>query len=207
MVAANAGEVQFELKYDRASEVKAFDETKAAVKGLVDAGISELTEETVYCNMAPDPPKLEELPEPFRDMMFEYTDRMMNLDHLMFETISGGLGLSPDHLLKIDRAKGLGQLCHYHPECPQPGSTMEHADSSFLTVLLQDHIGGLQVVHENHGLMCLQSLGLWLLTLEIFCRQVQLTSNDRVQANSVGPRASVASFFVTYFLPDSISMD
>ncbi|XP_039029708.1 1-aminocyclopropane-1-carboxylate oxidase homolog [Hibiscus syriacus] len=38
----NAGEVQFELKYDRVSEVKAFDGTKAGVKGLVDAGISEV---------------------------------------------------------------------------------------------------------------------------------------------------------------------
>ncbi|KAE8723785.1 1-aminocyclopropane-1-carboxylate oxidase-like protein [Hibiscus syriacus] len=32
----------FEPKYDRASEIKAFDETKAGVKGLVDAGVSEV---------------------------------------------------------------------------------------------------------------------------------------------------------------------
>ena len=29
-------------EYDRASEVKAFDETKAGVKGLVDAGVSQI---------------------------------------------------------------------------------------------------------------------------------------------------------------------
>ncbi|KAK8571893.1 hypothetical protein V6N12_027961 [Hibiscus sabdariffa] len=102
--------------------------------------------------MAPDPPRPEELPEPFRDMMFEYNDRVMSLGHLLFELMSEALGLNPDHLLKIDCAKGLAQLCHYYPACPQPESTMgtsKHADNTFLTVLLQDHIGGLQVLHEN----------------------------------------------------------
>ncbi|GKV19000.1 hypothetical protein SLEP1_g29300 [Rubroshorea leprosula] len=44
MVLAGDDEVQVTLKpeYDRASEVKAFDGTKASVKGLVDAGVSEV---------------------------------------------------------------------------------------------------------------------------------------------------------------------
>ncbi|KAK8623780.1 hypothetical protein V6N13_065143 [Hibiscus sabdariffa] len=44
-----AGKVQLEPEYDRAREIRAFDETKAGVKGLVDAGISEpLTGETLF---------------------------------------------------------------------------------------------------------------------------------------------------------------
>ena len=40
MVISNTGEVQ--TAYDRAREIKAFDDTKAGVKGLVDAGVTEV---------------------------------------------------------------------------------------------------------------------------------------------------------------------
>lgn len=52
----------------------------------------------------------------------------------------------------MDCAEGLAILCHYYPACPQPELTMgttKHADHDFLTVLLQDQIGGLQVLHEG----------------------------------------------------------
>ncbi|TYI38687.1 hypothetical protein ES332_A02G045800v1 [Gossypium tomentosum] len=324
MAAVNAGEVQtpFEPKYDRASEVKDFDDTKTGVKGLVDAGISEVPRifhqppdtvgetsvlsatqfsitvidlqgvkedpsthkeivkqvlnashewgffqiinhgipvsvleemkvrahrfyelddelkkqfytrdtskkvvynsnfdlfispaanwrDTVYCDMAPDPPKPEELPEPFRGMIVEYTDRMMSLGHLLFELISESLGLNPDHLVKIDCAKGLGHHFHYYPACPQPELTIgagKHADSCFLTVLLQDHIGGLQVLYENQWINVPPIPGALVVNIGDL---LQLISNDRlvsvkhrVLANSVGPRISVASFFSTYFNPN-----
>ncbi|GMJ01955.1 hypothetical protein like AT1G06620 [Hibiscus trionum] len=322
MPVAKASEVQFEPGYDRVSEIKAFDETKAGVKGLVDAGISEVPQmfhqppdtcgetyvpaasqysipvldlegvkedhstrklivgevrtaskewgffqiinhgipvsvleemkvsvrrffeqdvelkkqfytrdftkkvvhnsnihlhsaraanwrDSIYCNMAPDPPNPEELPEPFRVMMVEYTDRIMGLGHLLFELISEALGLNPDHLLKIDCAKGLSQLCHYAPACPQPELTLgttKHADNSFLTVLLQDHIGGLQVLHENQWIDVPPIPGALVVNIGDL---LQLISNDslvsvehRVLANSVGPRVSVGSFFVTGFHPN-----
>ncbi|PON33326.1 Non-heme dioxygenase N-terminal domain containing protein [Parasponia andersonii] len=42
----------FKAEYDRATELKAFDETKAGVKGLVDAGISEIPR--IFYNSIPE---------------------------------------------------------------------------------------------------------------------------------------------------------
>ena len=76
----------------------------------------------------------------------------MKVGILLFELISEALGLNPNHLNDLDCAEGLVLLCHYYPPCPQPELTMgvsKHADIDFLTVLLQDNIGGLQVLFEN----------------------------------------------------------
>ncbi|CDO99206.1 unnamed protein product [Coffea canephora] len=108
--------------------------------------------DSIYVVMAPDPPEPEELPEVCRDVIIEYAEFMMRLAHIMFELLSEALGLKPDHLKNIDCAKGLFILGHYYPPCPEPECTMglrDHTDSGFLTILLQDQIGGLQVLHED----------------------------------------------------------
>jgi isopenicillin N synthase-like dioxygenase len=49
-------------------------------------------------------------------------------------------------------AEGLYFIGHYYPACPQPDLTLglsKHTDSAFLAVVLQDHLGGLQVLHED----------------------------------------------------------
>ncbi|XP_022723082.1 1-aminocyclopropane-1-carboxylate oxidase homolog 1-like [Durio zibethinus] len=108
--------------------------------------------DTLYSLMAPNPPVPEELPEVSRDIMMEYSKQVMHLGYFLFELLSEALGLQPDHLKDMDCAKGLTMLSHYYPACPQPELTLgatKHSDDDFLTVLLQDHFGGLQVLHDN----------------------------------------------------------
>ncbi|XVF62903.1 hypothetical protein PTKIN_Ptkin09bG0046000 [Pterospermum kingtungense] len=290
-------------EYDRTSELKAFDETKAGVKGLVDDGIIEVSipvidlegvkkdpstrqkivekvrdaskswgffqvvnhgipvsvleemkdgarrffeqdlemrkqffgrdyvtqkvaynsnfdlysspaanwRDTLVSLMAPDPLMPQELPEVSRDIMVEYSKQVMHLGYLLFELFSEALGLQPNHLKDMDCAKGLLMLSHYYPACPQPELTMgttKHSDSDFLTVLLQDHIGGLQVLHENQWVDIPPTPGALVINIGDL---LQLISNDaftsvehRVLANSVGPRVSVACFFSTNLLPNPI---
>ncbi|CAI0458115.1 unnamed protein product [Linum tenue] len=202
--------------YDRLAELKAFDETKAGVKGLVDAGVTQIPRifqapphllDTDDPNFSfpiidlegadRDPAKRKQIVEKIRDasanwgffqvvnhgipetvleemkagvhrfyeqdvelkkqfytreILKEYSEGVLKLGELLFQLLSEALGLRSSHLKELNCTKGLQVLCHYYPACPQPELTLgacKHEDNDFITVLLQDHIGGLQVLHRN----------------------------------------------------------
>ncbi|CAM8951757.1 unnamed protein product [Rhodiola kirilowii] len=83
--------------------------------------------------------------------------------------------------------------------------TTKHSDPDFLTILLQDYIGGLQVLYENCWVNVPWVRGALVVNIGDL---LQLISNDkfksvehRVVANHVGPRMSVACFFTPHLYP------
>ncbi|KAL4317533.1 hypothetical protein S245_053765 [Arachis hypogaea] len=161
--------------------------------------------DTLFCLMGPEPLDPQELPTACREVTMEYSRQVKDLGKVLFELLSEALGLNPEHLASLDCAKGHSILYHYYPPCPEPELTMvttRHSDPDFLTLLLQDHIGGLQVFTQNGWIDVPPLHGAIVVNIGDL---LQLMSNDkfksvehRVLANHVGPRVSVACFFTVH---------
>ncbi|KAG5588105.1 hypothetical protein H5410_048539 [Solanum commersonii] len=142
--------------------------------------------DTLYCVMVPNPPDPEEIPEVCRDVLIKYTEYVMKLGLTLYELLSEALRLNPNHLEDIECAEGLFLAGHYYPACPEPEFTLGlsgHTDSRFLTILLQDQIGGLQLITNNKFISVLH----------------------RGLANIIRPRISVACLFRMQFQEGSES--
>lgn len=133
--------------------------------------------------------------------MQEYVKQMIELRETMAELMSEALGLPSDYLSKLECMKSQAIACLYYPVCPEPKKTLgtpKHSDTTFLTLLMQDSIGGLQVLHDEHWVDIPPVRGALIANVGDL---MQLMSNDkfisvehRVVAQAVGPRISVACF-------------
>ncbi|KEH22659.1 putative deacetoxyvindoline 4-hydroxylase [Medicago truncatula] len=160
--------------------------------------------DTVGFVVAPDPFKPEEIPPICRDIVIEYSQKISDLGFRIFELLSEAVGLDPSYLKELKCAEGIYIMGHYFPPCPEPELTMgvgKHTDGNFMTLLLQDQIGGLEVLHENSWVKVPPTHGALVVNvgdlLQLITNDKFVSVHHRVLSPNIGPRISVATFFLS----------
>jgi isopenicillin N synthase-like dioxygenase len=108
--------------------------------------------DTLSCKVLEDPTSFDEIPEVCRKEVTSYMEYIDGVVEKLAKLFSEALGVDSDHLTKTDCFKARSLACHYFPLCPEPNKTMggtKHTDLGFLTLLLQDAVGGLQVLNQD----------------------------------------------------------
>ncbi|XP_022775689.1 1-aminocyclopropane-1-carboxylate oxidase homolog 4-like [Durio zibethinus] len=159
--------------------------------------------DTLQIKLGPTLAEVSEIPEVCRNAAVEWNTETKALGERLMGLLSEGLGLDTDRIKNTTCLEARVMVGHYYPCCPQPDLTIgvaSHTDPGALTVLLQDHIGGLQIKHEGEWVDVKPVPGALVINVADVLR---IMSNDeyksvehRVLANpSHEPRISIAVFF------------
>lgn len=82
--------------------------------------------------------------------MATYVQEIRRLSWRILELISEGLGLEKGYFEEISQVQFLS--ASNYPACPDPSVTLgvlKHFDHSFITILFQGNVEGLQVLHDG----------------------------------------------------------
>ncbi|XP_037425077.1 1-aminocyclopropane-1-carboxylate oxidase homolog 1-like [Triticum dicoccoides] len=161
--------------------------------------------DTLSCKTLQDPESFQEIPQICREEVKEYMEGNDGVVMKLSELFSEALGLASDYLAGTRCFNARSMACHYFPICPEPHLTMggtKHTDLGFLTLLLQDSVGGLQVLHQDVWIDVPPVKGALLANI---ADMMQIITNGKFKSvehrvvlrPTVEPRISIACFLST----------
>ena len=141
-------------------------------------------------------------PHDFREVNAEYCTQIQKLAKTLLSAISESLGLSTQYINEAFGVHSQYMAYNFYPACPNPDLTLGlpgHSDPGGLTILMQDEVGGLQVLHEDRWVAVHPVPHTLVVNLG---DQLQILTNDmyksmehRVVVNSNNERMSVATTY------------
>ena len=96
--------------------------------------------------------KEEDIPEICRNEVVAWDKRATKVAESVTELLCEGLGLESGKFKELTFLDARALVGHCYPYCPQPDLTVgitPHTDPGVITVLLQNHVAGLQVKHGD----------------------------------------------------------
>ncbi|WCJ38372.1 2-oxoglutarate (2OG) and Fe(II)-dependent oxygenase superfamily protein [Euphorbia peplus] len=139
-------------------------------------------------------------PHTYREFVGNYTEEITKLGSRILELICEGLGLECGYF-DGEMSENTTLSVNYYPPCPDPTLTCgipPHCDPGLLTILLQDRVGGLQVLKDGEWIgvgplpnSFVVNIGY---TLQIISNNIVRSAKHRAVTNSKEDRVSAAFF-------------
>ncbi|KAG4923511.1 hypothetical protein JHK87_049051 [Glycine soja] len=149
-----------------------------------------------------NPNRWPEFPADYRELVATYSDEMKILAQKLLALISESLGLRASCIEDAVGEFYQNITISYYPPCPEPDLTLglqSHSDMGAITLLIQDDVGGLQVLKGGNKWVTVQPLSDAILVLladqtEIITNGKYRSCEHRAITNPDRARLSVATF-------------
>ncbi|KAL3575917.1 hypothetical protein D5086_021200 [Populus alba] len=148
-----------------------------------------------------DPSRWPHFPSNYRQVVAHYSDELKLVAQKLLGLISESLGLPTSCIEDAVGEFYQNITISYYPACPQPHLTLglqSHSDMGAITLLIQDHVGGLQILKDSRWITVHpQSHSILVILadqMEIITNGKYRSAQHRAITNSSSPRLSVATF-------------
>lgn len=148
-----------------------------------------------------DPSRWPHFPSDYRQVAARYSDELKIVAQKLLGLISESLGLPTSCIEDAVGEFYQNITISYYPACPQPHLTLglqSHSDMGAITLLIQDHVGGLQIFKDSQWITVHPQSHAILVILadqmEIITNGKYRSAQHRAITNSSSPRLSVATF-------------